>query len=294
MSCLFKAPIASLFREYCSSIKLSDASKNLGKKFATGASVVKGPTENEQIDVQGDIFMDIVEFITETWPDFDVTFPALPCSILSLDAMDISGEQHLDVKHDIVKKRLDTHGNVIEERQDGIGAPKIEKPLQRHGGRLEHNETYCGSCYGAEVSDDDCCNSCDEVRELYRKKGWALSNPDSIDQRNNDCKGGIMEQWHQKLHNNTSSDDVVIFQALIDFINNDFDVSIYWKTLNDNGITKECLLSYDREICSEPNFRRDRKDGLLRDLRNYIRTLKEPIHVTQLVRKTAFVMQGFT
>ncbi|CAL5376912.1 unnamed protein product [Camellia sinensis] len=28
---------------------------------------------------------------------------------------------------------------------------QIEKPLQRHGGRLEHNETYCGSCYGAEV-----------------------------------------------------------------------------------------------------------------------------------------------
>ncbi|XP_033139893.1 translation machinery-associated protein 22 [Brassica rapa] len=36
-------------------IKLSDASKKLGKKFATGASVVKGPTEKEQIDVQGDI-----------------------------------------------------------------------------------------------------------------------------------------------------------------------------------------------------------------------------------------------
>lgn len=28
---------------------------------------------------------------------FDVTFPALACSIVSLDAMDISGEQHLDV-----------------------------------------------------------------------------------------------------------------------------------------------------------------------------------------------------
>ncbi|KAG6784261.1 hypothetical protein POTOM_009949 [Populus tomentosa] len=54
----------------------------------------------------------------------DVTFPALPCSILSLDAMDISGEQHLDVKHDIIKKRLDSHGNVIEARQDGIGSPK--------------------------------------------------------------------------------------------------------------------------------------------------------------------------
>ena len=33
-------------------------------------------------------------------------------------------------------------------------------------------------------------------------------------QRNNDCKGGMMEEWHQKLHNNTSPDDVVICQVL--------------------------------------------------------------------------------
>ncbi|XP_068642229.1 uncharacterized protein [Aristolochia californica] len=114
--------------------------------------------------------------------NFDVTFPALPCSILSLDAMDVSGEQHLDVRHDIIKKRIDSHGSMIETRQDGIGSPKIEKPLQRHGGRLEHNETYCGSCYGSEESDKDCCNSCEEVREAYRKKGWGLSDPDVIDQ----------------------------------------------------------------------------------------------------------------
>nr|XP_009595173.1 endoplasmic reticulum-Golgi intermediate compartment protein 3-like isoform X2 [Nicotiana tomentosiformis] len=104
--------------------------------------------------------------------NFDITFPALPCSILSVDAMDISGEQHLDIRHDIIKKRIDVHGNVIETRKEGIGAPKIDRPLQKHGGRLEHNETYCGSCYGAEGSDD----------EAYRKKGWALSNPDIIDQ----------------------------------------------------------------------------------------------------------------
>lgn len=29
----------------------------------------QGPTEKDQIDVQGDIFYDIVEFITDTWPD---------------------------------------------------------------------------------------------------------------------------------------------------------------------------------------------------------------------------------
>ncbi|XP_065873488.1 alpha-glucan water dikinase, chloroplastic [Euphorbia lathyris] len=93
-------------------------------------------------------------------------------------------------------------------------------------------------------------------------------------QRNNDCKGGMMEEWHQKLHNNTSPDDVVICQALIDYITNDFDISVYWKTLNDNGITKERLLSYDRAIHSEPNFRRDQRDVLLRDLGSYMRTLK--------------------
>ncbi|XP_060973092.1 uncharacterized protein LOC115724845 isoform X1 [Cannabis sativa] len=120
---------------------------------------------------------------------FDVTFPAFPCFILSLDAMDISGEQHLDIKHDVIKKRLDSRGNVIEiTKQDGIGASKIDKPLQKHGGSHNNsNETYCGSCYGAKatsnnVNDENCCNTCEQVREAYRKKGWALSNPDMIDQ----------------------------------------------------------------------------------------------------------------
>ncbi|KAL2945201.1 Translation machinery-associated protein 22 [Bienertia sinuspersici] len=54
-------------------VKLSDASKKLGKKFATGASVVKGPTDKEQIDVQGDIAYDIVDFITDTWSDVPET-----------------------------------------------------------------------------------------------------------------------------------------------------------------------------------------------------------------------------
>ncbi|VFQ89956.1 unnamed protein product [Cuscuta campestris] len=93
-------------------------------------------------------------------------------------------------------------------------------------------------------------------------------------QRKNDCKGGMVEEWHQKLHNNTSPDDVVICQALIDYINSDFDIGAYWKTLNSNGITKERLLSYDRAIHSEPNFRKDQKEGLLRDLGSYMRTLK--------------------
>ncbi|CAB4320142.1 unnamed protein product [Prunus armeniaca] len=65
--------------------------------------------------------------------NFDVTFPAIRCSLLSLDTMDISATRYSQEKND-------AHGNVIEAKKDGIGAPKIDNPLQRHGGRLEHNE----------------------------------------------------------------------------------------------------------------------------------------------------------
>nr|CAB3464873.1 unnamed protein product [Digitaria exilis] len=113
---------------------------------------------------------------------FDVTFPSIPCTLLSIDTKDISGEQHHDIRHDIEKRRLDSHGNIIEARKEGIGGAKIERPLQKHGGRLDKGEQYCGTCYGAEESDEQCCNSCEEVREAYKKKGWALTNPDLIDQ----------------------------------------------------------------------------------------------------------------
>lgn len=60
----------------------------------------------------------------------------------------------------------------------------------------------------------------------------------------------------------------------MDYIKNGFNLDVYWKTLNDNGVTKERMRSYDRQICSEPNLRHDQKDGLIRDLTNYMRTLK--------------------
>ncbi|KAL6012657.1 hypothetical protein ACLOJK_003146 [Asimina triloba] len=93
-------------------------------------------------------------------------------------------------------------------------------------------------------------------------------------QRNNACKGGMMEEWHQKLHNNTSPDDVIICQALLDYIRSDFNIDVYWRTLNANGLTKAILASYDRPIVSEPCFRAGTKEGLIRDLTSYLRTLK--------------------
>ncbi|ESQ54882.1 hypothetical protein EUTSA_v10024230mg [Eutrema salsugineum] len=93
-------------------------------------------------------------------------------------------------------------------------------------------------------------------------------------QRNNHCKSGMMEEWHQKLHNNSSADDVIICEALLNYVRSDFRIDAYWQTLKANGLTKERLASYDRPILSEPRFRSDAKEGLIRDLTMYLKTLK--------------------
>lgn len=42
-----------------------------------------------------------------------------------------------------------------------------------------------------------CCNSCDDVREAYRRRGWALKNPDTIEQ----CKREGFTQKMQEQKN---------------------------------------------------------------------------------------------
>jgi alpha-glucan, water dikinase len=66
-----------------------------------------------------------------------------------------------------------------------------------------------------------CCSDRTAPGFINHKKYLAYHNY-IFSQRNNECKGGMMEEWHQKLHNNTSPDDVVICQVslcvLINFI----------------------------------------------------------------------------
>lgn len=42
-----------------------------------------------------------------------------------------------------------------------------------------------------------CCNTCDDVREAYRRRGWAFKNPDSIEQ----CKREGFSQKMQEQKN---------------------------------------------------------------------------------------------
>ena len=53
--------------EHFPEVDVKDASKKLGKKFACGASVTKGATGKDEIDIQGDFSHDVAAFITATW-----------------------------------------------------------------------------------------------------------------------------------------------------------------------------------------------------------------------------------
>ena len=54
-----------------------------------------------------------------------------------------------------------------------------------------------------------------------------------------------MEQWHQKLHNNTTPDDVAICEAYLNFLDGGGDAGAYWATLSDAGIVSVDVFLFD-------------------------------------------------
>ncbi|GMH39379.1 hypothetical protein BSKO_07277 [Bryopsis sp. KO-2023] len=89
-----------------------------------------------------------------------------------------------------------------------------------------------------------------------------------------EVKGLWMEEWHQKLHNNTTPDDVPICEAYIAFLESHGDNGVYWRSLSDSGITRQRLEGFDRAIKSEPQYYPDKRDALIRDMYNYLGILK--------------------
>ena len=98
------------------------------------------------------------------------------CAVLSLDIMDISGEQQRDVTHNIIKTRLDSNRRPIHSSVSAQLRNDLDKMNDSKG------NIYCGSCYGGLEPESGCCNTCDDVRQAYVNRGWSFSNPDAVDQ----------------------------------------------------------------------------------------------------------------
>jgi alpha-glucan,water dikinase len=86
--------------------------------------------------------------------------------------------------------------------------------------------------------------------------------------------GHFLEEWHQKLHNNTTPDDIVICEAYLEFLYTDGNRERFYQKLQEGGVTRQRLEQFERPIVSEPDFVPHLKEGLIHDFQSFLRTLR--------------------
>jgi alpha-glucan,water dikinase len=88
-----------------------------------------------------------------------------------------------------------------------------------------------------------------------------------------EVSGHFLEEWHQKLHNNTTPDDVVICEAYLEFLRGNGNLERFYETLQKAGVTRERLETFERPIRSNPDFVPRLKDALIHDFENFLKVL---------------------
>lgn len=84
----------------------------------------------------------------------------------------------------------------------------------------------------------------------------------------------FIEQWHQKMHNNTTPDDIVICESYLAFLRSNGDPRAFWRTLEAGGVTRRRLESFERPIVAQPDFYPGKKEAMIRDFEHFLGTLK--------------------
>jgi alpha-glucan,water dikinase len=89
-----------------------------------------------------------------------------------------------------------------------------------------------------------------------------------------EVSGHFLEEWHQKLHNNTTPDDIVICEAYLEFLRSGGSRDRFYQVLEAGGVTRQRLESFERPIRSQPDFVPHLKDALLHDFSQFLRIIK--------------------
>ena len=110
----------------------------------------------------------------------NITFPRIPCDLLTLDVMDVSGEQQTGIKHGVSKVQLAP----VSQGSVPIDTKALELHAQEEASHLSPD--YCGNCFGAPPPEGTkkagCCNTCEEVREAYAAVSWAFGRGEGVEQ----------------------------------------------------------------------------------------------------------------
>lgn len=115
--------------------------------------------------------------------NINISFPAIACVDLHLDVMDVAGDSQMNIEDTLMKRKISKTGKIMQTKSSTMEA-KVnqahEEDVKKKKILEETNkpgEDYCGPCYGAAETDDQCCNDCDSVVAAYKKKRW---NEDSV------------------------------------------------------------------------------------------------------------------
>jgi len=112
---------------------------------------------------------------------FKMTFFEVPCSVLHMNLIDSKKANTMHVAHEIYKTRLSKTGAELGLRvRDSLAnVAQTHSELAEAGShsdtvRAPHATAHlrCGSCFGSHPDEDDCCNSCEDVRAAFKSRGW--------------------------------------------------------------------------------------------------------------------------
>lgn len=130
----------------------------------------------------------------------DITFPDIPCGVLSLDMLDLTGDLHLDVVQsgfDIF--RVLPLGKLVKDDFPILAQLTRFDELCRGLSEQERESgAECGSCYGALDQDraQHCCNTCEAVRLAYSVKQWGFFDGAEIAQCEQE---GYVQRMQQRI-----------------------------------------------------------------------------------------------
>ncbi len=119
---------------------------------------------------------------------FDISFPEVACSLITMDVVDDIGLVQHDAVHNIYKHTLkkggEKTGTVDKQSKLGEGTRTEEEiAAMTKAANLKlipdspTDASGCGNCYGAGVK-GQCCETCEDVKVAYSIAGWRFKPQD--------------------------------------------------------------------------------------------------------------------
>ncbi|EAY01112.1 hypothetical protein TVAG_442240 [Trichomonas vaginalis G3] len=97
----------------------------------------------------------------------------VPCGKLFISAYDAEGNAQSTDVNDIKQQRIDENGFAI----DSVNWIRLKRAAKSKKQKKEQPQQYCGKCYGA-LPQGKCCNSCEDVINAFKAKGWGIDGID--------------------------------------------------------------------------------------------------------------------